>query len=51
MWMGQQGGRKEAGTEIDGHLQEAVRAAANVLRRPFIGGGELDDLIAALVKV
>jgi hypothetical protein len=33
MWMGQQGGRKEAGTEIDGHLKEA-----RALLQMFCGG-------------
>jgi hypothetical protein len=48
---GQQGGRREAGTDTDGHVQEAVRAAAKDQRQPVMGEGELSDLVAAQIKV
>jgi hypothetical protein len=51
MRIGQQGGRREAVTEIDGHIRKAVRAATKDLRQLIMDEGDLNDWIAAQIKV
>jgi hypothetical protein len=48
---GQQGGRREGGTDTDGHIQEAVRAATKDQRQPVMGEAESNDLVGAQIRV